>query len=77
MNKFEKVLSFVVTNKVFTRKQFERRFGQYSNTESTYLTALVSAKIVSNPFPGAFARSVPKAKLKGLRVSDVLEKAYG
>lgn len=69
MTKFDTVVNFVSNRKVFTRQQFERRFGQYPNTYSTYLNILVSADLVVNPFAGAFARATSKKDLKDLTVT--------
>lgn len=75
MTKFDRVLKFVSTRKVFTRSQFESRFGEYSNTYSTYLTLLVNAGVVANPFAGAFTRIVPKAQIRGLTPTQAKELA--
>lgn len=73
MTKFQKVINFISDNKAFTRKQYEKKFGKYPNTEGTYLTALLNADIVTKGVAGAFCRNVTKKDLRGITITKVLK----
>lgn len=53
-SKFDKVITYVKAKRVFTFKDFEKKFGSYSSTEFNYLKQLVEAKIIAKPRPGIY-----------------------
>lgn len=68
ITKLRAVLNFVRQRGEFNRKQFEKKFGKYPNTYSTYLTYLIRAQyVISLPACGHFRMVIKPSCYMSLR----------